>query len=58
MKFSFCFRKSLNRPAEIVFEMSVKTVEFKPFSDQKPGTYVKVTPLLTSFLVLSYPAIN
>lgn len=25
--------------------MSVKTVEFSPFQDQKPGTYVVLPPL-------------
>jgi hypothetical protein len=34
--------------------MSIQTVEFKPFTDQKPGTYVDF--LQTS--QLSYPAIN
>ena len=24
--------------------MDIKTVEFKPFTDQKPGTYVTVDP--------------
>lgn len=32
--------------------MSVKTVEFKPFTDQKPGTYV--TPAIVA--ALNYPA--
>ena len=33
--------------------MSIKTVEFQPFTDQKPGTYVS---LLFPLPPLSYPA--
>lgn len=29
----------------IASTMDVKTVEFKPFQDQKPGTYVAPSPL-------------
>jgi hypothetical protein len=37
--------------------MDVKTVEFKPFVDQKPGTYVENVSSPPSSLLPYYPAI-
>lgn len=42
-----CFENQRHKDsaaARVQANMDIKTVEFKPFTDQKPGTYVTVNP--------------